>query len=98
MTPMKTPCLERRRGDRLPYPAEIVLVWHHDLDHPGRYQVLNAGDGGFRISTMAPMTEGMTGMAMMLLPEGKSINRSVMVAWTRPTETGEGFVAGVRYF
>jgi hypothetical protein len=93
-----TACLDRRRGDRVPFPAELVLVWHHDLDSPVRYRILDASDGGFRIRTSLPMVEGMTGMALALLPEGTPINRPVMIAWTTLTRDGAEHEAGLRYF
>lgn len=89
---------DRRKGDRVPYPAELVLAWMHDLDTPVRYRIVDVSDGGFRIRTTAPVIEGTTGMAMRLLPEGTPINKSVMVVWVSPPgENGERD-AGLRYF
>ncbi|MHC4991061.1 MAG: PilZ domain-containing protein, partial [Planctomycetota bacterium] len=68
---------DRRRHDRVPFPSEITLVWHHDLAHPLRYRIIDASDGGLRILSSTPLLEGMTGTVLRLLPEGQSIGRAV---------------------
>lgn len=90
---------ERRDGDRLPFPAELVLVWNHDLDHPIRFRVIDAGDGGYRIRSSLPVIEGMTGMVLRLLPSrGQQLDQPVMVVWSHPGEDGDGFEVGLRCF
>ncbi|TVQ51896.1 MAG: hypothetical protein EA377_11365 [Phycisphaerales bacterium] len=90
---------DRRTGDRVPYPAELLIAWMHDLRTPVRYRVIDAGDGGFRIRTRTPVIEGMTGVALKLLPEGQAIDQSVMVAWTKATDEQDGeYEIGLRYF
>lgn len=89
---------ERRRSDRLPFPGEVVILWHHDLETMIRYRIVDAGDGGFRIVTATPILEGMTGMAVKLLPGGQQLDRPIMVGWLgEPDERGEREV-GLRYF
>lgn len=89
---------DRREGDRVPYPAELVLAWMHDLDMSVRCRVLDAGDGGFRIRTAMPLVEGTTGIALRLLPEGHPIDRSVMVVWIGEVDEHGEREVGLRYF
>lgn len=80
---------DRRYADRIPFPCDIVLQWHHDFATPVRYRVIDVSDGGMRIASNLPLVEGMTGMAMRILPEGRAIDRSVMVAWCKSGRKGE---------
>jgi hypothetical protein len=89
----------RRQFDRLPFPAEAVLVWNHELDasHAQRYRIIDAGDGGYRVHCDTALTLDMTGMILRILPDrGRSLDQAVQVAWTRPSVTGTGFEAGLR--
>lgn len=90
--------IDRRRSDRVPFPAELVLAWMHDLGTPLRFPVVDAGDGGFRIRTATPVIEGMTGLAVKLLPSGDLLDRAVMVAWVGPPEQNGERQVGLRYF
>ncbi|MHC4948691.1 MAG: hypothetical protein ACYTG1_10570 [Planctomycetota bacterium] len=92
------PAVERRESLRVPFPGEVVIRWHHDLETPVRYQVANAGDGGFRIRSSAPLVEGLTGTATKLLPGGRDLDRSVMIVWFARAIDGDGYDAGVRFF
>ena len=74
---------DRRHHDRVPFPAEMTLIWHHDVDTMLRYRILDASDGGFRLRSSTPMLTGMTGMVLRLLPEGRAMDQPVMVAWCR---------------
>ena len=80
--------LDRRSSERMPVTFELVVRWHHEPDTPVRYQLLDIGEGGYRILSSLPMLSGMTGVALRLLPQGKPLNKVVMVAWTNqpPTE------------
>jgi hypothetical protein len=90
---------DRRESDRLPFPAEMIVVWNHDLDTTLRYQVIDAGDGGYRIRTSLPMLEGTTGMVLRMLPgRGRSLDQPVMVAWSRKADEAAGFDVGLRCF
>jgi len=92
-------CDDRRISDRVPFPAELLLVWNHSLQLPMRYQVMDAGDGGYRIATCLPLLEGTTGMVLRLLPSrGKPLDQPVMVAWTRERTEGPGYETGLRTF
>jgi len=94
-----TVCDDRRVSDRLPFPAEMILVWNHDLQTPLRYQVIDAGDGGYRIHCSSPLLEGTTGMVIRLLPgRGRQMAQPVKVAWSRQSELSTGFEAGLRCF
>jgi len=97
--PVDTACLDRRASDRLPFPAEMILVWTHDLRTPMRYQVSDAGDGGYRIHSSLPVLEGTTGIVLRLLPgRGQSLDQPVMVAWIKATEECSGYDVGLRCF
>ena len=89
----------RRQFDRLPFPAEAVLVWNHELDasRAQRYRIIDAGDGGYRLHCDAALPLDMTGMILRVLPDrGRSLDQAVQVAWTRPCVTGTGFEVGLR--
>lgn len=85
-----------RRTPRVPCPAEITLVWHHNPATVVRYRVLDVSDGGLRLRSAVPLHEGTTGMVMRMLPEGTPIEKPVMVVWSKP-ETDGSHVIGVRY-
>jgi len=87
---------DRRDDPRVPCPSELSIVWHHDLDAPGRYPLIDASDGGLRIRSHLPMAQGMTGMVLRLLPEGRAIDRGVIVRWLRRTDDGR-FDIGLAY-
>lgn len=90
---------DRRRSDRLPFPAEMVMVWNYDLNTTMRYRVIDAGDGGYRIHSSLPMLVGTTGMVLRLLPSrGQQLDQPVMVAWTRARPNGDGYDIGLRCF
>ena len=88
---------DRRVSDRVPFPAEITMVWNHDTATVVRYTTLDASDGGYRIHSTLPMIEGATGVALRLLPEGRPLDSPVMVAWCAPAEGG-GYEIGLRAF
>lgn len=92
--------LDRRTSDRVPYPAEAIVVWTHDLASPMRYRVIDAGDGGYRIHSSMPLLEGTTGMLLRLLPgRGRPMDQPVMVAWIKPAEEeATGYDVGLRIF
>src|SRR6185503_11773707 len=48
-------CDDRRHADRVPFPAEMVLLWNHDASLRHRYQVIDASDSGYRIATALPL-------------------------------------------
>ena len=88
---------DRRASDRLPFPGELVVLWHHDLSTPIRYRIVDAGDGGFRLRTSVPLLEGTTGIALQLLPGGEPLNQPIMVIWARTMSDGDQEL-GVRTF
>lgn len=92
-----SPTADRRATERAPYRGELVVIWHHHPSSSARYRVVDWSNGGFRISCAMPMIDGMTGLAMRLLPEGKRIEKPVMVAWSKPDEAAEGYQVGLRY-
>ena len=85
---------ERRKGRRVPFPAEVTLTWHHDMRSTLRYRLVEAGDGGFRIRSCTPILEGMTGTVLRLLPEGYALDEPVMAVWCR--SVAGGFEVGLR--
>ncbi len=88
---------ERRRSQRDAFPAELVVKWHHEPEMPIRYEVIDSSEGGFRIRSSMPMLEGMTGIALKLLPEGTRVNRTVMIIWVGPCATGGGSEFGLNF-
>ena len=88
---------DRRRSSRASVSAELVVRWHHDPDTPIRYRVLDMGDGGVRILSGIPLLRGLSGLAVKLLPEGKSINRPCSVSWARPPTLGGPFEIGLDF-
>jgi len=93
-------CAERRGSDRVPFPAEMILIWNHDAALRHRHRIIDAGDGGYRIATSLPLLEGTTGMVVRLLPCGTTQKpQPVMVAWCRKAGEGrDGYEAGLRVF
>ena len=89
---------ERRTLPRTSFGAELVLIWHHDPQTPIRYQVIDAHENGVRIRTTVPMIEGMVGRALKMIPEVRSVERSVMVVWVGPRNASGEHEAGLRYF
>ncbi|MCA9290759.1 MAG: hypothetical protein KDA25_06500 [Phycisphaerales bacterium] len=86
-----------RSSERVPCPCELMVRWLHAPECPTRYEILDVGNGGFRIRHTLPVLEGMVGVAVKLLPTGEAINRCVRVVWVdRPVghEPGE---AGLEY-
>lgn len=88
---------ERRQSQRDEFPAELVVKWHHEPEFPVRYEVIDSSEGGFRIRSSMPMLEGMTGIALNLLPEGTPVNRTVMIIWTGPCASGAGSEFGINF-
>ena len=89
---------ERRGKGRLPYAGEAVLRWSHDFSTPVRYTVVDRRDGGLRIISQFPLNEGMTGLITRYLPEGRSVNQPIMVAWASSTPDDDGYHCGIWFF
>lgn len=75
-------------------PAEVTVVWHHDLARTMRYRLIDASDHGFRLHSATPMLSGTTGTVLRLLPEGTPVDAAVNVVWCRPDPRG-GFYLGL---
>ncbi len=88
---------ERRRQHRTPVDVELVIMWHHDPGETARHPILDTGAGGLRIATAMPLVDGMTGTALRLLPQGREVDRPVMVVWVSGSPAA-GYEAGLRYF
>lgn len=91
---------ERRAGDRNKFPAEVVVLWHHQPWTTIRYQLVDMSDGGLRLRANLPFVEGSSATFVRLLPEGTKIGRSGMVVWSRftPSDGRPAFEAGFRFF
>ena len=92
--------LDHRQTQRVPCPAEVTLIWHHDASHVVRYRVMDVSDGGLRLRSSVPMLEGTTGMVLRMLPEGTPIEKPVMLVWSRPRNGDAdigGYEIGLRY-
>ena len=57
----------RRDRTRTEFHGEAVLRWSHDFDTPVRYRVVDRSDGGMRIISQFPLSEGMTGIITQYL-------------------------------
>ena len=88
----------RRNRDRATYCGEAVLRWSHDFDTPIRYQVVDRSDGGMRIVSQFPLSEGMTGVITRYLPEGESVHQPMMVAWSSSEPDDDGYHCGIWFF
>ncbi|MHC4414830.1 MAG: PilZ domain-containing protein [Planctomycetota bacterium] len=85
---------DRRRSARPPaLAAELVVLWHHDMETAIRYPLVDLTGDGVRILTAAPLVEGMTGTAVHLLPKGNRINRPCTVCWVRPRARSRAYEA-----
>jgi len=93
--------IERRDTNRRSGTGEILLFWHHDPSRVAAYEAIDTSGTGARLRTDAPLPEGMTGVAVCFRPGDVSIERTVMVVWSRAIRDGEGHVmhheAGIRY-
>lgn len=91
---------DRRESGRESISVEVVLAWHFNPDQPVRYRSVDLSDSGIRIRSSTPLLEGMTGTLKTVLPEGRHLDRPVMVVWTRAggDDASLGFEAGLRFF
>lgn len=89
---------ERRMAERRPLSMEVVVRWHFDPSTPVRYKTIDISATGVQLESAAPLLEGMTGSLHMLVPCEDIPNGAVMVAWSRPSTNGAGYVAGLRFF
>jgi hypothetical protein len=90
--------LNRREATRNAVSVEVVLAWHFNPDQPVRYRSVDLSESGMRLRSSTPLLEGMTGTLRSVLPEGRKLDRSVMVVWSRPNGTSSGYEAGLRFF
>lgn len=88
----------RRDRTRTEYQGEAVLRWSHDFDTPIRYQVVDRSEGGMRIISQFPLSEGMTGVITRYLPEGTPVHQPMMVAWSNTTPDDNGYHCGIWFF
>jgi hypothetical protein len=88
----------RRDRNRTTYSGEAVLRWSHDFDTPVRYQVVDRSEGGMRIVSQFPLSEGMTGVITRYLPEGTSVHQPMMVAWSSSEPDDDGYHCGIWFF
>lgn len=91
---------DRRETDRESISVEVVLAWHFNPDQPVRYRSVDLSETGIRVRSSTPLLEGMTGTLKTVLPEGRHLDRPVMVVWARPRgdDPSKGFEAGLRFF
>lgn len=73
------------------------MQWHHDPHAKVRYRVIDFSEGGFRLHSSLPLLTGMTGVALQLLPEFRTLSQPIMVAWSRASEAGIGFEVGLSF-
>ncbi len=91
---------ERRGAARDEFPAEVVVLWHHQPWASIRYQMVDLSEGGLRLRSNLPFVEGSSATFVRILPEGTRLGRSGMVAWSRrvPYDGRPVFEAGFRFF
>jgi|TARA_Y100000031_G_scaffold132000_1_gene152722 hypothetical protein len=99
ITPKRTTSDQNRRDrTRTAFHGEAVLRWSHDFDTPIRYKVVDKSEGGMRIISQFPLSEGMTGVITRYLPEGESVHQPMMVAWSSSTPDEDGYHCGIWFF
>ena len=89
---------ERRDSERIEVQAEAIVAWHFQPDQKVRYRTIDYSETGMRIISSTPLLEGMTGVVVSMLPEGRKIDRACMVVWSRHATGGSGHEAGLRFF
>lgn len=89
---------ERRDSERIEVQAEAIVAWHFQPDQKVRYRTIDYSETGMRIISSTPLLEGMTGVVVSMLPEGRKIDRACMVVWSRHAAGGTGHEAGLRFF
>jgi hypothetical protein len=96
----ETAPIDRREAERTSVETEVVVTWHFQPGQPVRYRSLDLSDTGMRIASSTPLLEGMTGVLVSVLPEGRRLDRAVMVVWSRSDgrTSGGGHEAGLRFF
>jgi hypothetical protein len=80
---------DSRREARVPFPAELLVRWFSDLKTQVRYRIIDASEHGFRLRTSLPLPEGMTGIAVKLLPDGRMLEKTIVVVWSREAMVDE---------
>lgn len=92
---------DRRDASRHPASGQLRVVWHHQHEMPQTYEVLDVSEDGARIELSCSIPEGMTGVAISLMPANLRIDRPAMVAWCRPVRDDRGILrhyeAGIRF-
>lgn len=76
--------VDRRGSERKPFDSEVLIRWHGHGPGLMRFRLVDASEGGYRLRLNTPLLEGMTGVALKVLPEGDPVHRTVAVAWVRP--------------
>lgn len=89
------PSERRYNNGRVPLAGEVLVAWSHAKDSPLRYRLLDISEGGMRIHSLLPLHEGMTGIAISLLPNATALNRYFQIAWCRRSDNA--YEAGVRF-
>jgi hypothetical protein len=89
---------ERRQHLRVPFPAEVLILWHHAPERARRHRLCNASDGGMAILAVSELPRGTTGTAIRLVPEGTELERSVAVAWSGDAGAAGLRTVGLRFF
>ncbi|MBL9120786.1 MAG: PilZ domain-containing protein [Phycisphaerae bacterium] len=95
-----SPSERRFNNGRVPTHGEVLIAWSHAKDSPLRYRLLDISEGGMRIHSLLPVHEGMTGVALSLLPSATALNRSFQIMWCRRCAQeggGTAYEAGVRF-
>ncbi len=86
----------RRQSARAACPGEVVMCWLHDPDTPLRLRLIDVSNGGYRLSSTLPVLPGTIGIILRLLPEGTTLDDSVMVVWSHRVDDGPMYEIGLR--
>jgi len=73
---------ERRRSERTPFPARVVVAWRDGAGACETHAVLDMGLGGFRLHSDHEVPIGRIGRAVQILPNRTAVDLDVLVVWS----------------
>ncbi|MCE2885264.1 MAG: PilZ domain-containing protein [Planctomycetaceae bacterium] len=91
---------ERRRSERAPFPARVVVAWRDGAGACETHAVLDMSLGGFRLHSDHEVPVGRVGRAVQILPDRTAVDLDVLVVWSvrKPADASHGSCEfGVRF-
>jgi len=91
---------ERRRSERAPFPARVVVAWRDGAGACETHAVLDMSLGGFRLHSDHEVPVGRVGRAVQILPDRTAVDLDVLVVWSvrKPADGSHGSCEfGVRF-